>query len=879
MERDKKHFAVRGMTCAACQAAVEKQVSKLPGIAAVNVNLLTHSMDVQFDRGVVSPLDIMRAVEKAGYEASAKDADDRDERPSDDLDTGTRELKRVRWRLIFSFMFMIPLMYVAMGPMIGLPLPAFIDPDLRPMSFVLIQFFLSLPVVLLNHAYYGQGFKALIHRSPNMNSLIAVGSGSAFLFGIVALFRISEAIQAPDPELLHQYVHSLYYESAAVILTLITLGKYLEARAKGRTSQAISALLLLAPETATVLRDGVEVEVSAKDIVQGDQVVVRPGERLAVDGIVRSGRSALDESAITGESLPVEKKEGDRVVSASINGLGSFTYEATAVGQDTTLSQIISLVEQAAASKAPISRLVDKISGIFVPIVLLVSLVTFVVWLSVGSSFEFSLSMGISVLIISCPCALGLATPVAVMVGTGKGAEHNILIKSGEALETAHKVETVVLDKTGTITEGKPVVTGVYAVDDESLLLRYAKLLEEKSEHPLAEAILAYTSEIDPGQIQLEHFESVTGKGIRAEFEGQSLLAGNRRFLHEAGVKLGEFDALIDRLAEKGETPLLFAKGDRLLGVIAVADEIKRSSANAIDAFKELGIKTVMLTGDNKKTAQAIASIAGVDQMMAEVMPQDKAAYVESLQAQGQVVAMIGDGINDSPALATADVGIAIGAGTDVAIESADIVLMRGDLNDAVTAVKLSRQTLKNIKQNLFWAFIYNVIGIPIAAGVLFPAFGITMNPMLAAAAMSVSSIFVVTNALRLKSFKPDRGVDSRKKDDIHDDIHTDVMEIKTDKAEATKTEKSFKDETEYRSPRKDMTMNEDKKVMRVEIEGMTCGHCQARVEKAFHTLPGIEAIVDLNEGVATLSGNELPSAESVKQLVEEAGYVVTDVN
>lgn len=661
-------------------------------------------------------------------------------------------------------------------------------------------------------------------------------------------------------------MHSLYYESAAVILTLITLGKYLEARAKGRTSQAISKLVMLAPESATVIRDGEEIQIPAKEIVKGDEILVRPGERLAVDGIVKSGSSALDESAITGESLPVEKSEGDRVVSASINGLGSFTYEATAVGKDTTLSQIIRLVEQAAASKAPISRLVDKISGVFVPIVLLISAITFVVWMIFGPSFEFALSMAISVLIISCPCALGLATPVAVMVGTGKGAEHNILIKSGEALETAHHIETVVLDKTGTITEGKPKVTGVYAAEDvsEEELLQVAHLLEKKSEHPLAQAILEYTKDIDDEGRTLDRFESVTGRGIRAYLDDEPLLAGNTKFLEASGIDLKDGLNLVDELAKKGETPLLFAKGNRYLGIVSVADEIKETSTAAVKAFRELGIKTVMLTGDNEKTAKAIADIAGVDEMMAEVMPQDKAVYVDRLQSEGQVVAMIGDGINDSPALATADVGIAIGAGTDVAIESADIVLMKGDLNDAVTAVRLSRQTLRNIKQNLFWAFIYNVIGIPIAAGLLYPAFGLTMNPMLAAAAMSVSSIFVVTNALRLKTFQPTKTKKLQ--------TAVDLKETVPEREYTTESEKT--DQAKERGN----NMAHEEKTMRVSIDGMTCGHCQARVEKALSTLPGVQINVDLADGVATIKGETLPTEEAVRQLVADAGYDVTGV-
>ncbi|HHU12409.1 MAG TPA: heavy metal translocating P-type ATPase [Clostridiaceae bacterium] len=864
-------YAIRGMTCAACQAAVEKQVGKLPGIQSVSVNLLTGSMDVDYDRAVLTDGEIREAVERAGYEVVSKAKTE--DGPADAASLQEGETRNVRLRLIVSIIFVIPSLIVAMGPMIGIRLPAFIDPDLRPMSFVLIQFFLSLPIVAINHQYFTQGLKALIRRAPNMNSLIAVGSGSAFFFGIVALFRISEAVSAGDMELLHRYVHSLYYESAAVILTLITLGKYLEARAKGRTSEAIAKLVELAPESVTVMRNGMEIVVPAADVAVGDEIVVRPGERLAVDGILLSGQSAIDESAITGESLPVEKVKGDRVVSASINGLGSFTYKATAVGQDTTLSQIISLVEQASASKAPIARLADKISGIFVPVVLVIAIVTFIVWMLFGPSFEFALSMAISVLIISCPCALGLATPVAVMVGTGKGAEQNILIKSGEALETAHHVQTVILDKTGTITEGRPAVTGVYPAEGvlERDLLRFAKALESRSEHPLAQAVLDYTRDVEISGVELDRFESVTGKGLLAYHGEERILAGNRRFLEEEGIATEMVSEHLDELARRGETPLLFARENRLLGILSVADRIKESSRAAVSAFRKLGIQTVMLTGDNRKTAEAIAARVQVDDFNAEVLPQDKAAFVQALQAKGRTVAMIGDGINDSPALAMADVGIAIGAGTDVAIESADIVLMKGDLNDAVTAIRLSRATLRNIKQNLFWAFIYNVIGIPIAAGLLYPGFGITLNPMLAAAAMSVSSVFVVTNALRLKAFRPlpaEADADPEGSSKITSDPEQDVNEAKQEsQSDSRQAEKG-----------KDMNMEHEIRTMEVSIEGMTCAHCQARVEKALSQFPGVESHVDLERKAATLTGRMLPDEKAVREAVEDAGYTVAGV-
>lgn len=756
-----KKFEVLGMTCAACQAAVERSVKKLAGVGAVNVNLLAKQMVVEFDETVTDSQAIIKAVSDAGYEAREPQpepafANAAEARRNQALAAETWELKV---RVLVSFFFLVPLMYLAMGDMLGLQLPGWLDGPENAVSHAFAQFLLTLPIVYVNRRYFQAGFRALWHRAPNMDSLIAIGSSAAVVYGIITVFRIGAALGRGELGLAGHYRHDIYFETGAMILTLITLGRFLEARSKNKTSEAISRLLDLAPKTAFVIREGQEQEIPVEHIVVGDIIVVRPGQSVPVDGIIIEGSTAVDQSALTGESIPVEKRVGDRVVSGTINKVGFFKFRAEKVGEDTTLAQIIRLVEEASASKAPIAKLADEISGIFVPIVILIAAAAAVVWLAFGAGAAFALSIGISVLVISCPCALGLATPVAIMVGTGQGAANGILIKSAEALETAHKVDTVVLDKTGTITEGRPKVTDVVVTGalTEVDFLTIAASMESSSEHPLAEAIQAKAAEMGIEPKPTQAFAAVPGRGIVAEIDGQRYIGGNLALMEEHQIDTSAWQDLSRRLAEEGKTPLYFANDKRLLGIIAAADVIKPTSKQAVDQLKAKGITVVMLTGDNKRTAAAIQRQLGLDQVTAEVLPQDKEKVIRELQQSGRRVAMVGDGINDAPALARADVGIAIGAGTDVAIESADIVLVRSDLQDAVTALELSRATVRNIKQNLFWAFFYNILGIPLAAGVFYPFFGWTLSPMIGAAAMSLSSVFVVSNALRLRRFQPSR--------------------------------------------------------------------------------------------------------------------------
>ena len=844
----KQKFNVTGMTCSACSAHVTKAVEKLPGVSSVNVNLLGGSMLVEYDPGAESPESIIAAVDDAGYGAAlpaSKGGAKADAAPAVDIEAELLGMKR---RFVISLCFLLPLFYIAMGHMMGWPLPHFFHDSRNALSFALIQFLLVLPIMYVNDKYYKVGFKTLLHGSPNMDSLIALGSLAAVVYGVAALFQISYGMGHGDAERVSKWSMDLYFESAGMILTLITLGKYLETRSKGKTSEAISRLMDLAPKTATVLRDGAEVEIPVEDVAVGDLILVRPGASMPVDGEVTEGTSSVDESALTGESIPVEKGPGDRVVAASINKSGSFTFRATRVGDDTTLAQMIALVDEAASSKAPIAKLADQVAGIFVPTVIGIALVTAAVWLVLGYGVEHALTAGVAVLVISCPCALGLATPVAIMVGTGKGAENGILIKSAEALETLHTVSTVVLDKTGTVTEGRPRVTDLYpgeGITTEELLC-VAASLEKPSEHPLAEAIVREAEERKIPLVPVRDFEAVHGRGVRAEVQGSHYLAGNRAMMEESGIDLGAEHLMADGLAENGKTPLYFAQDGRLMGLIAVADTVKPSSAEAMCGFRALGIDVVMLTGDNQRTADAIGRELGVTKVIAEVLPQDKEAVIASLQTEGRRVAMVGDGINDAPALARSDVGLAIGAGTDVAIESADIVLMKSDLLDAVTAVELSKATIRNVKQNLFWAFIYNIIGIPLAAGVWFPLTGWQLNPMFAAAAMSLSSVSVVSNALRLKLFKPRRSHPA-KSVPTGADGHIDM------KKEVCQMEK------------------------KLTIDGMMCQHCVAHVSKALNSLPGVTASVDLDTKTATVSGTA--SDEALKKAVEEAGYSVVSIS
>ena len=753
----KEKFNVVGMTCSACSASVEKAVGHMDGVSSVNVNLLSNNMTVEYDDSLVEASAIVSAVTDAGYSASLAGAETATK--TNEANHVQDEIDEMKQRTIVSIVFMVLLMYIAMGDMLGLPMPSFLLGVENATTMALAQFLLTLPVVYVNRKYYQTGFKTLWRRSPNMDSLIAIGSGAAIVYGVFAMFRIGWGLGHGDLDLVMRYSHDLYFESAAMILALITLGKFLEARSKGHTSDAIAKLIDLAPKVATVIRDNQEVEVPVVNLVEGDIIVIKPGQSIPVDGVIVEGSSAIDESALTGESIPVAKSVGDKVISATINKAGAFRFRATRIGDDTTLAQIIRLVEEASSSKAPIAKLADTISGIFVPVVIAISIAAFVVWLLLGYPFEFALTIGVAVLVISCPCALGLATPVAIMVGTGQGALHGILIKSAEALETSHSVDTVVLDKTGTITEGKPQVTDIIAGStlSEEELLAIGASLEKPSEHPLADAIVNKGLEDEILFEQVHDFLAVPGKGVQGTIGEKVYLAGNLSFMRDNEINLGELEVAADRLAEQGKTPMYFASTKEVLGIIAVADVVKPTSKQAIQDLTKLGIDVVMLTGDNKRTAEAIRRELGIKTAIAEVLPEDKEREIRTLQEQGKTVAMVGDGINDAPALARANVGIAIGAGTDVAIESADIVLMKSDLKDVTTAIKLSKATLRNIKQNLFWAFFYNTLGIPLAAGLLYPFFGWRLNPMYAAAAMSLSSIFVVSNALRLRRFNPDK--------------------------------------------------------------------------------------------------------------------------
>ena len=772
----KERFDVTGMTCSACSSHVEKSVSKLTGVENVSVNLLTNSMQVEFDENKLDTAGIIKAVEDAGYGAAVKDGHAKsgtktsgqsDSQENSGLSAVEQNVKNMKKRLIVSLIFWIPLMYVSMGHMIyqwlNIPMPPFtmnfLHGNENAITYAFTQFLLLLPILIANQKYFKNGFKTLWHRSPNMDSLIAIGAGAAILYGIFAIYRIGYAMGHGDMMVVHQYAHDLYFESAGTILTLITIGKYLETKSKGKTSEAITKLLNLAPKTVTVVRDGVEQVVDAADVEKGEIFLVKPGESVAVDGIVLEGKSSFDESAITGESIPVPKQEGDAIVSASMNKSGLIRAKATKVGEDTTIAQIIRLVEEASSSKAPIAKMADKIAGVFVPTVITIALITGVIWLISGATFEFAMSTAIAVLVISCPCALGLATPVAIMVGTGKGAENGILIKSGDALETAHQIDTVVLDKTGTITQGKPVVTDIICAAgknaDKTQLLQIAGSLEKGSEHPLAEAIVNYCVTNNISLEKVTDFNALFGKGIEGTVSGTHYYAGNEKMMEEKGISLStEQKNQIQALAKQGRTPLLFADEKQFLGIVAVADVVKPTSKEAVQKFRDYGIHVIMLTGDNEVTAQAIKEQVGIDEVIAGVLPTQKEEKISALKQAGHKVAMIGDGVNDAPALASADVGIAIGAGTDVAIESADIVLMKNDLLDAVGAVKLSKAVIRNIKENLFWAFFYNSIGIPLAAGVLYPLFQIKLNPMFGAAAMSLSSVCVVSNALRLRWVK-----------------------------------------------------------------------------------------------------------------------------
>ena len=848
----KEKYAVTGMTCSACSSHVEKSVGKLKGMQKVTVNLLTNSMQVEYDESLCSKEKIIEAVENGGYGASPMtEGIGKSEHKGSRNTQALQESKDMKRRLVISIVFMILLMAVSMHHMFfmwfQIPMPAVIHNlfhgNENAITFAFTQFLLTLPIIYVNRKFFQVGFKALWHLSPNMDSLVAVGSGGALLYGVFAIYRMGYGLGYGDMELVSDYASNLYFESSGMILTLVTVGKYLETRSKGKTGEAIEKLMDLSPKTAILLKNGEENEVPTEFIQKDDLFVVKPGSLIPVDGVVIEGTSGVNEAAITGESIPVEKGVGDKVISATMNKAGRLICKAVKVGEDTTLSQIIKLVEEASASKAPIAKLADKIAGVFVPAVMAIAIVTFMIWIYVGGEFEMAMQCAISVLVISCPCALGLATPVAIMVGTGVGAKYGILIKSGDALQAARDVDTVVLDKTGTITEGEPKLTDIFGYEkgvgtDEILALIAA--LEKPSEHPLAEAIVREAEKNKIGIPKVEDFQAVFGKGVMGVYEKERLLAGNRKFMEENKIMLQqEHLQAIEELALEGKTPLLFARNEHLSAIVAVADTVKSSSKKAIREFRSRKIDVVMLTGDNSNTAEAVRKKLNIDRVIAEVLPEDKEKEIRRLQAEGRKVAMIGDGINDAPALAAADVGIAIGAGTDVAIDSADIILMKSVLTDAITAIDLSKAVIKNIKQNLFWAFFYNAICIPLAAGAFYPMLGIRLSPMIGAAAMSMSSLFVVGNALRLRKFK------ATEKKNIYKEMHKEEKEMKK-------------------------TMI---------IEGMMCGHCTGRVQKTLEAIEGVANVtMSLENKSAELVLNAEVADEILKNAVTEAGYEVLEI-
>lgn len=839
-------FDVTGMTCAACSAHVERAVRGVEGVKEVAVSLLTNSMTVDFSSPATAEK-ICAAVSAAGYGAAPQNIGGKKENKKSALESG--EPKKILYRLIASAVLLLPLMYVSMGHLMwGWPLPEIFASD--PLAIGLYQLLLTTAVAVINQRFFISGTKSLLHGAPNMDTLVSLGSAAAYIYSTAVLFEICHAAVNGDIQTAMHHLHGLYYESAAMILTLITVGKYLEAVSKGRTTDAIKSLMDLAPKTACVIRDGKEKVIPAEEVVKGDVFVVRPGESIPVDGRVISGESAVDESALTGESIPVDKAQGSAVSAATLNQNGFLTCEATRVGEDTTLSQIIETVENAAATKAPIAKIADKVSGVFVPAVMAIALVAGAAWLISGRPFSFALARAISVLVISCPCALGLATPVAIMVGSGVGAKHGVLFKTASALEQTGKTQIVVLDKTGTLTKGKPQVTDILPASgyDGDSLLRLAASLESKSEHPLAAAITRRAGEDNVDIDEVQGFTALPGHGVRAEINGKTAIGGNAALIKSKGMLDADMKALGERLADEGKTPLYFAFDGRIAGIIAVADVVKEDSGQAISALKNMGIRTVMLTGDNRRTALSVAKQTGIDEVVSDVLPGDKAEVVEKLRKYGKV-AMVGDGINDAPALTQADIGIAIGAGADVALDAADVVLMKSSVGDVAAAIRLSRQTLRNIHENLFWAFFYNCIGIPIAAGALIPAFNIALNPMLGAAAMSLSSFCVVTNALRLNFFKPDRPFKGKSKQPAE------LPKLMPTEENIKNTEETAMKKTVY-------------------INGMMCSHCTAHVQKALSALDGVESVeVSLEDKKAVLTLNKNVDDAVITAAVREAGY------
>ena len=878
----KETYDITGMSCAACSARIEKGISGMEGMQQCSVNLLKNSMTVSYDEAELDSGKIIHQVEDIGYGASlhqtqgSKTTGASGRGKNGATDAAAAAAKQMKQRLIVSLVFTIPLFYISMGHMAGWPLPPWLLGARNHMIFAFTQFLLVLPVLIAGGHYFKNGLKNLWHRSPNMDSLIALGSGAAFVYGIYAIYKIAWGFSIEDMDMVETFGMNLYFESSAMILTLITLGKFMEARAKSKTSEAITKLMDLAPKTAKVLRNGQEEEISVDDVQNGDILVVRDGDTVPVDGKITEGFASVDESAITGESLPVDKQTGDPVTGGTINRTGYFQMEATAVGEHTTLSKIIQLVDDATSSKAPIAKLADRVSSVFVPVVITIALLAAILWLLAGQSFEFALSVAISVLVISCPCALGLATPTAIMVGTGRGAAKGILIKSAEALEITHSIDTVVLDKTGTVTQGKPVVTDVIALEADGKaagentqayteLLRLAFSLEKMSSHPLAEAIVKKAEACSAAFQEVSDYEMIPGQGIAGTIDKARCLAGNRKLMETNRIDISVAAGLQEKLADEGKTPLYFAQGGKFLGVIAAADVVKPTSREAIARLQEMGMDVIMLTGDNARTAEAIKKQVGIKTVIADVLPQDKEEKVRQLQEQGHKVAMVGDGINDAPALARADVGIAIGAGTDVAIESADIVLMKSDLMDAASAVSLSRAVMRNIKQNLFWAFFYNAIGIPVAAGVLYPAFHILLNPMIGAAAMSFSSVSVVSNALRLRFFTPKWKHESGTAD-LQTTGNGGMMEQSTAAAEIAD-----------RIAQNDESKGETTMKKTIKIEGMMCQHCVKAATKALEGVAGVTAVtVSLEDKQAVVEGTA--TDEALTAAIVDAGYEVKGI-
>lgn len=852
----KGKYDVTGMTCSACSSRVDKAVRKLEGVNEVSVNLLTNSMEVSYDENVTSSDKIIESVVHEGYGATPQNTNGK----SDDKKESLREKNKktrdnIKLRLIISIIFASPLVYLAMGTHGMFPMPGFLYDVFVVHSMLLVnaltQMLLTLPIIYVNRSFFTKGFKTLFHGAPNMDTLVALGTGAAFAYSIYNMYRMAIVAPTGNHEALHHLMMGIDFESAGMILTLVTLGKFFEAISKGKTSEAVEKMMDLAPKKANVIRNGIESEVGVEELVVGDIVIVRPGETIPVDGKIISGGSSINEANITGESIPVEKTVGDNVVSATINMSGVIQIKALKVGEDSTINQIIKVVEEASASKAPIAKLADRVAGVFVPIVIAIASAVFITWIIATGDFQMALSTAITVLVISCPCAMGLATPVAIMVGTGKGAENGILIKSGEAFEAAKGIDTILLDKTGTITEGVPKVTDVYPFGNMSSdnLLKIAATLEHSSEHPLAKAIVKRAEDEIIALGTIDNFNAIFGQGVEGIIDGKKVYSGNIAYMDSLGLikdsEKTQIQEKLDEFANEGKTPLLFAFDGNIIGVIALRDEPRATSIAAIAEFKKLGIKPVMLTGDNEKTAKAIAKSIGIDDVIAEVLPQDKEREVKKLQQAGRKVAMVGDGVNDAPALVSADLGIAIGAGTDIAIESADAVIIRSDLMDAVTAVKLSRATIRNIKENLFWAFFYNAICIPIAAGVFYPAFGLLLEPMYGALAMGFSSVFVVSNALRLKFFKPVR---------LNKDA--DLNEIGDNKINTEKENENMKT---------------------VVIEGMMCEHCKKAVTKALEGIEGVTAVtVDLEAKTATVTGDV--TDETIKSVIDEAGYEVVEI-